>query len=258
MTGKVWLVGAGPGDPGLMTVKGMECLRQSDVVVYDRLVNPLLLQEAPAHCVRIDVGKRAESHPIPQGKINAILIEQATLGRNVVRLKGGDPFVFGRGGEEAEALARAGIVYDVVPGITSAIGGLARAGIPVTHRDFASSFHVITGHLRDGKDPHNWQILAQLDGTLVILMGMSRLADICRELMAHGRRPDTPAAVIMNASRPEQRVVLATLATLAEQSARAGLAAPSLIVIGEVASLTLLQSQYQRLTAVQARPFRLR
>ncbi len=129
-----------------------------------------------------------------------------------------------------------------MPGITSAIGGLARAGIPVTHREFSSSFHVITGHLRDGKDPHNWQLLAQLDGTLVILMGMSRLADICRQLMSHGRSADTPAAVVMNASHPDQRRVLATLGTLAEQSRLAGLGAPSLIVIGDVASLSLLQS----------------
>ncbi len=241
MSGKVWLVGAGPGDPGLMTVMGMQCLRQADAVVYDRLVNPVLLKETAPHCVLIDVGKRADHHQIPQEQINAILIEQAGLGRKVVRLKGGDPFVFGRGGEEAEALARAGIACDVVPGITSAIGGLARAGIPVTHRDFASSFHVITGHLRDGKDPHNWRLLAQLEGTLVILMGMSRLADICRQLMDHGRAADTPAAVVMNASHPEQRMVLATLATLPEQSRLAGLGAPSLIVIGEVASLALLQ-----------------
>ncbi len=242
MSGKVWLVGAGPGDPRLITVMGMECLRQADAVVYDRLVNRLLLAEAPAHCVLIDVGKRADHHPIPQDRINAILIEQARLGRSVVRLKGGDPFVFGRGGEEAEALIRAGIPCEVVPGITSAIGGLARAGIPVTHRDFASSFHVITGHLRDGKDPHNWQVLAQLDGTLVILMGMSRLEDICQQLIAHGRSADTPAAVVMNASHPEQRMVLATLADLPERARLAGLAAPSLIAIGEVTSLALLQS----------------
>ena len=242
MAGKVWLVGAGPGDPGLMTVKGMQCLRQADAVVYDRLVNPLLLQETAAGCLLIDVGKRADHHPIPQDRINAILIEQAGLGRNVVRLKGGDPFVFGRGGEEAEALVKSGISCEVIPGITSAIGGLARAGIPVTHRDFASSFHVITGHLRDGKDPHDWQLLAQLEGTLVILMGMSRLAEICRQLMRHGRDADTPAAVVMNASHPDQRMVLATLATLARQSEQAGLRAPALIVIGAVASLSLLQA----------------
>lgn len=242
MSGKVWLVGAGPGDPKLITVMGMECLRQADAVVFDRLVNPALLGEAPADCVLIDVGKRADHHPIPQEQINTILIEQAQLGRNVVRLKGGDPFVFGRGGEEAEALVYAGICCEVVPGISSAIGGLARAGIPVTHRDFASSFHVITGHLREGKDPHNWQVLAQLDGTLVILMGMSRLAEICQQLIDNGRRADTPAAVVMNASHPEQRMVLAPLGQLSEQARLAGLAAPSLIVIGAVTSLALLQS----------------
>ena len=242
MSGKVWLVGAGPGDPKLITVMGMECLRQADAVVFDRLVNPALLGEASADCVLIDVGKRADHHPIPQEQINTILIEQAQLGRNVVRLKGGDPFVFGRGGEEAEALVHAGISCEVVPGISSAIGGLARAGIPVTHRDFASSFHVITGHLREGKDPHNWQVLAQLDGTLVILMGMSRLAEICQQLIDNGRRADTPAAVVMNASHPEQRMVLAPLGQLSEQARLAGLAAPSLIVIGAVTSLALLQS----------------
>ncbi len=242
MSGKVWLVGAGPGDPKLITVMGMECLRQADAVVFDRLVNPKLLDEAPAHCVLIDVGKRADHHPIPQEQINAILIEQARLDRNVVRLKGGDPFVFGRGGEEAEALVRSGITCEVVPGITSAIGGLARAGIPVTHRDFASSFHVITGHLRDGKDPHNWRVLAQLDGTLVILMGMSRLAEICQQLIDNGRSADTPAAVVMNASHLDQRMVLAPLGKLSEQVKLAGLAAPSLIVVGAVTSLALLQS----------------
>jgi uroporphyrin-III C-methyltransferase len=153
MTGKVWLVGAGPGDPGLLTVKGLNCLREAEAVVFDRLVNPLLLQEAPAGCELHDVGKEANRHPIPQPQINQILIDCASRGLRVVRLKGGDPFVFGRGSEEMQALRECGIECEVVPGITSAIGGLAAAGIPVTHRDFASSFHVVTGHLQDGKEP---------------------------------------------------------------------------------------------------------
>ena len=178
MSAKVWLVGAGPGDPGLITVKGLSCIRQADALVYDRLVCADLLAEAPVGCELINVGKRADHHPVPQEEINGILIRQAQLGRQVVRLKGGDPYVFGRGGEEAEALALLGIPFEVVPGITSAIGGLAYAGIPVTHRSHASAFHVITGHLQAGKAPLDWATLARLDGTLVFLMGMSQLEQV--------------------------------------------------------------------------------
>ena len=237
MSGKVWLVGAGPGDPGLMTVKGLACLREAQAVVYDRLVNPVLLEEAPPHCEFHDVGKEANCHPIPQPQINQLLIDCARRGLKVVRLKGGDPFVFGRGSEEAQALREAGFDCEVVPGVTSAIGGLAAAGIPVTHRDYASSFHVVTGHLRDGKAPQQWHTLAQVPGTLVVLMGMAQLREIASALIAGGKPADTPAAVVMHASTPLQQVVSAPLGQLADASEAAGCHAPALIVVGEVVSL---------------------
>ncbi|WP_437888830.1 uroporphyrinogen-III C-methyltransferase [Phytobacter sp. V91] len=237
MTGKVWLVGAGPGDPELLTVKGLNCLRKAEAVVFDRLVNPQLLQEAPADCEFHDVGKEANCHPIPQPQINQILIDCARRGLNVVRLKGGDPFVFGRGSEELLALREQGLAVEVVPGITSAIGGLAAAGIPVTHRHCASSFHVVTGHLQEGKEPQDWQKLAGLSGTLVILMGMSQIRTICAALLDAGKAANTPAAVVMRASTPHQQVVSAPLSQLAEKSEAAGFHAPALIVIGEVVSL---------------------
>lgn len=237
MTGKVWLVGAGPGDPGLMTVKGMDCLRNAQAVVFDRLVNPLLLKEAPKGCEFHDVGKEANCHPVPQPQINQILIDCARRGLRVVRLKGGDPFVFGRGSEEAQALREQGLEVEVVPGITSAIGGLAAAGIPVTHRHCASSFHVVTGHLQEGKVPQDWNAIARLSGTLVILMGMAQINAICAALIQAGKSPDTPAAVVMRASTPEQQVLTSPLSHLAAQSEAAGFRAPALIVIGEVVSL---------------------
>jgi uroporphyrin-III C-methyltransferase len=223
-------------------VKGLHCIRNADVLVYDRLVCRELLAEVPAGCERINVGKTPNNHPIPQEEINQILVTHAQRGRNVVRLKGGDPYVFGRGGEEVETLARAGVEFEVIPGISSSIGGLAYAGIPVTHRDHASSFHVVTGHLQQGKEPQDWEHLARLQGTLVILMGMSQLEHICGELMRHGRRSDTPAAAVMYASHRVQRIAAATLATLAEEVERQQIKAPALIVIGEVVQLhTLLQ-----------------
>ena len=242
MKGKVWLVGAGPGDASLITVKGLHCIRNADVLVYDRLVCRELLEEASADCELINVGKTPNNHPIPQDEINQILVAQALMGREVVRLKGGDPYMFGRGGEEVETLAKVGIPFEVVPGITSAIGGLAYAGIPVTHRDHASSFHVITGHLQQGKEPQDWATLARLQGTLVILMGMSQIDTICAQLIEHGKPADTPAAAVMYASRNVQQSAAGTLATLPEDVIRAGIKAPALIVIGEVVQLqSLLQ-----------------
>ncbi|MFB0953140.1 MAG: uroporphyrinogen-III C-methyltransferase [Aeromonadaceae bacterium] len=237
MSAKVWLVGAGPGDPGLITVKGLSCIRQADALVYDRLVCADLLAEAPVGCELINVGQRADHHPVPQEEINGILIRQAQLGRQVVRLKGGDPYVFGRGGEEAEALALLGIPFEVVPGITSAIGGLAYAGIPVTHRSHASAFHVITGHLQAGKAPLDWATLARLDGTLVFLMGMSQLDTICHSLIRHGMDPQTPAAAVMQASQHAQRMSVGNLTSLPRRVEEDGLRAPALIVIGEVVQL---------------------
>lgn len=235
--GKVWLVGAGPGDASLITVKGLHCIRHAEVLVHDRLVNPELIASAPADCKIINVGKTPNHHPVPQDEINSILVEYASAGKNVVRLKGGDPFVFGRGGEEAEALALLGLDFEVIPGISSSIGGLAYAGIPVTHRDHASSFHVVTGHMCQNNEPQNWQALAALSGTLVILMGMARLTEISQLLISYGKSPATPAAVVMNASQPRQQVAIGTLATLPEQAARLKLSPPALIVIGDVVNL---------------------
>ncbi|MFA3760424.1 uroporphyrinogen-III C-methyltransferase [Yersinia sp. 2544 StPb PI] len=236
-SGKVWLVGAGPGDAALITVKGLHVIRRADALVYDRLVCAELLAEAPDGCEMINVGKNPNHHLVPQTEINQILVDCAQRGLNVVRLKGGDPYVFGRGGEEAETLALAGIPFEVVPGISSAIGGLAYAGIPVTHRDYASGFHVITGHLRQGNEPQDWATLAKLEGTLIILMGMTQLTTICQQLVAGGKAPTTPAAVVMYASHQQQQVASGTLLTLADQVAAQGLSAPALIVIGDVVRL---------------------
>ncbi|MDX7991515.1 uroporphyrinogen-III C-methyltransferase [Xenorhabdus sp. Reich] len=234
----VWLVGAGPGDAGLITIKGLLCIQCADVIVHDRLVNPELIAQAPEHCEIINVGKEHDYHPIPQEEINQILLKYALAGKRVVRLKGGDPYVFGRGGEEAEVLAQHGIQFEIVPGISSSIGGLAYAGIPVTHRDYASGFHVVTGHTAQGSEQQNWEVLAQLEGTLIILMGMSRLEEICRQLIRYGKSPATPAAVIMYASHPKQDRVIGTLKTLPAKAEEKKLHAPALIVVGDVVNLS--------------------
>lgn len=237
--GFVSLVGAGPGDPDLITVKGLRRLREADVVVYDALVNPKLLRECRPGAELIAAGKRAGRHSASQEWITALLIEKAAAGLLVVRLKGGDPFVFGRGGEEAEALWAAGIAWEVVPGVTSAIGAPAYAGIPVTHREAASSVTIVTGH----EDPSrietriNWSALAQSADTLVFLMGLGRLATIAGQLVAHGRPSDTPAAVIRSGTLDEQETVVGILATIADDVARAGLTAPATLVVGEVVRL---------------------
>jgi uroporphyrin-III C-methyltransferase len=235
MKGKVWLVGAGPGDPTLLTVKALYCIREADVIVYDRLVSDEILQQAPKQCQMVNVGKLPNFHPIPQDDINETLVNFAQQGYNVVRLKGGDPYVFGRGGEEADALVEHNIEFEVVPGITSAIGGLAYAGIPVTHRDHASSFHVVTGHLKQGKDPLDWSLYSKLDGTLVILMGMSQIESICQQLVDGGKANDTPAAVVRYASRDNQQVVTGTVSDIAQRVKDSGITSPALIVIGGVA-----------------------
>ena len=195
MPGKVTLVGAGPGDPGLLTRKGLEALEKADVVVYDRLVSPAILALMPEGAVKINVGKEASRHPVPQEQINRILLEQAQQGHNVVRLKGGDPFLFGRGGEELELLAEHRIPFEEVPGITSAIAAPAYGGIPVTHRDCCSSLHIVTGHQRAGKElAIDFEALVRTGGTLVFLMGVSALPTICAGLLDAGMAPDTPAA----------------------------------------------------------------
>ena len=233
----VHLVGAGPGDPGLLTVRGAEVLGRADVVVYDRLVHPSLVDLAPPEATRVYVGKAPGRAEIEQPDINALLVEHGRAGRAVVRLKGGDPYVFGRGGEEAEALAAAGVPFEVVPGITSAIGAPAYAGIPVTHRGTSTHFTVVTGHEDPAKGSADvdWEALAKAGGTLVILMGAGRVGDIAARLVAGGRPPETPVAAVRNGTRADQQTVRATLATIAD----AGVRAPAAIVVGEVAGLDL-------------------
>ena len=237
--GRVYLVGAGPGDPGLMTVRGLEILRTADVIVYDRLVNPVLLDEAPPAALRLFAGKRAGGHCLPQDQINARLIEQARLGRSVVRLKGGDPFVFGRGGEEALALAEAGIPFEVVPGVSAAVAVPAYAGIPVTHRGLASSFAVVTGHEDPAKDHADvdWGRLATAVDTLVVLMGAQSLPRIAAELIGHGRSPDTPVALIRWGTTEAQEVSISTLGGVVTRAGAGRVAPPMLAIIGEVVRL---------------------
>ena len=216
MSGSVALVGAGPGDPGLLTVRGAELLAAAEVVVYDRLANAALLALAPVDAERISVGKAPGAVEMSQDDINALLVEHGRAGRRVVRLKGGDPFVFGRGGEEAEALAAAGVPFEVVPGITSAIGAAAYAGIPVTHRGVSTHFTVVTGHEdpAKGRSDVDWEALGRAGGTLVILMGAGHIDEIARRLIDGGRAPDTPVAAVRNGTRPDQHTVRATLATV--------------------------------------------
>jgi uroporphyrinogen III methyltransferase/synthase len=234
--GKVYLVGAGPGDPGLLTVRGLQLLHSANVVVYDQLVNPVLLEEVSPVAIRIFVGKQAGRHCIDQEEINRELIGYARRGYEVIRLKGGDPFVFGRGGEEAEALADAGIPFEIVPGVSSAIAGPAYAGIPLTHRKWSSSFAVITGHeARKAKSSVDWTKLATAVDTLVILMGLHNLPAIVAQLIAHGRGPETPVAVIRWGTTRAQETVTGTLADIVEKSA--SLKAPALIVVGQVVEL---------------------
>jgi len=235
----VYLVGAGPGDPGLITVKGLEVLRQAQVVVYDQLASPALLKEAPAAAEIIYVGKKAGAHALPQEGINQLLVDKARAGLNVVRLKGGDPYVFGRGGEEALALTAAGFPFEVVPGVSAAVAVPAYAGIPVTHRGLASLVTFITGHEDPTKEASAiaWDVLAKTQGTLVFLMGVKNLADNCRRLMKGGRPPETPAAVIEKGTSPEQRTVTGVLGDIAAKAKEAGIKPPAILVVGEVVSL---------------------
>jgi uroporphyrinogen III methyltransferase/synthase len=238
-SGTVYLVGAGPGDPGLLTVRGRDILSQADAVVYDRLANPLFLHLARPDAVLIDVGKVVGRHAMTQEEINRTLVEQARLGRSVCRLKGGDPFVFGRGGEEALECRAAGIPFEVVPGVTSSIAAGAYAGIPVTHRNVATSFAVITGHENPDKPETqvDWPGLARGADTLVFLMGIGNLPEITAQLIKHGRDAETPAAVVQWGTWPCQKVLVGTLADIAEQVAAAGLKPPAVTIVGHVAAL---------------------
>ena len=237
MKGKVYLVGAGPGDYKLITMKAMECIKKADVIVYDRLANDRLLNEAKENCEFIYVGKESSNHTLSQDGINEVICDKAKEGKIVTRLKGGDPYVFGRGGEEGEYLLERGVDFEVVPGITSAIGGLCYAGIPITHRDFASSFHVITGHLKDEESELDWKTLAKLDGTMVFLMGISNLGNICTNLINEGKDKTTPVAIINWGTRYNQRVVTGNLENIYDIVLKENIKPPSLIAVGGVVSL---------------------
>lgn len=252
--GCVYLVGAGPGDPELITVKGLRCLRAADAVVYDRLANPELLDEASPHAELIFVGKESGHSCLRQEEINAILIEQASLGRKVVRLKGGDPFIFGRGGEEALALTEAGIAFEVVPGISSAIAVPAYAGIPVTQRGQSGVLTIVTGHEQPGRSSSlvDWEALAKVDGTLVILMGVATLPEISQNLLRGGMASTTPAAVIEQGTTAHQRQATGTLGDIAERVVVAGLRSPAVVVIGRVVDLSAELSWFAPAESLQS------
>ena len=239
MTGKVYLVGAGPGDPGLFTIKGLELLRKADVVMYDALANPELLKECRSDAEVIDAGKRARDHHLSQWQTNELLVKYAKEGKLVVRLKGGDPFLFGRGAEEAEELRKAGAEVHVVPGVSSSISVPELAGIPVTHRDYASLVTFITGHEKADRetDRIDWRALVGGHGTLVIMMGLGNAGRISSELIAGGMSPDTPAAVISKGSTPDQRVAVTTVEGLESAIKDNGLEPPGIMVVGEVAKV---------------------
>ncbi len=237
--GKVYLVGAGPGDPGLITLKGFRLLQMADVVIYDRLVHPEVLSEIPQTAEKLYVGKKCDHHTLPQDEINALMVAKAREGKLVVRLKGGDPFVFGRGAEEVLYLVEAGIAWEVVPGVTSATAVPAYAGIPITHREFCSMASIITGHETFSKDRSQlrYDLIAPNDSTLVILMGVTNLGKIVEELILHGRPPATPACIITWGTYPEQQVLTGTLGDIVEKKEAAALNPPGIIVIGEVVRL---------------------
>ena len=246
--GKVWLVGAGPGDIGLFTLKGEAVLQQADVVVYDSLVGEGVLARIPEHARLINVGKRASHHTMVQEDINKVLLEEAQKGNKVVRLKGGDPFLFGRGGEELELLSENGISYEIVPGVTSPISVPAYNGMPVTHRDFCSSLHIITGHKRAGQTYDiDFRALTQTKGTLVFLMGIAALEDICKGLLNGGMDPDMPAAVLQKGTTAGQKRVVATVSTLNAEVDRQGIETPAIIVVGKVCSLADRFAWYEKL-----------
>ena len=234
VVGRVTLLGAGPGDPELMTLKGVRALEQADVLVYDRLVNPQVLDFAGDHCEKIYVGKRKDVHSLPQDKICELLVSLARQGKTVVRLKGGDPFVFGRGGEELDVLEAAGVPWQVIPGITAATGCAASTGIPLTHRDCAHALTFITAHRKNGELNFNWDLALQRDQTVVFYMGLSVVADIAAGLIARGKDAATPVAVVANGSRHDQQIVAATLDTIGEQLQQVSLPSPALIILGEV------------------------
>ena len=248
MTGKVWLVGAGPSDPGLFTLKGKSVLKQAQVVVYDALVGQGILNMIPQEAEKIHVGKRANHHTMPQEEINRVLAEKAMEGLRVVRLKGGDPFLFGRGGEELEYLLQRRIPCEVVPGVTSAIAVPAYNGIPVTHRDYCSSVHIITGHKKQGENYDiDFEALVKTRGTLVFLMGVSALGEICKGLMEKGMDGQMPAAILQKGTTASQKRIVATVSTLEEAVKREGIETPAIIVVGKVCALADSFAWYEKL-----------
>jgi uroporphyrin-III C-methyltransferase len=251
-TGRVFLVGAGPGDPDLLTLRAARLLQQADVVVYDHLVSPDVLALIGPGVERRYVGKERSHHSMSQDNINTLLVQLARRGQQVVRLKGGDPFIFGRGGEELQVLAAERVPFEVVPGITAACGVASYAGIPLTHRDFAQSCTFVTGHLKDGSCNLDWPALTRPRQTVVIYMGLTGLAQICQQLIAHGLPRDWPAAVVACGTQAGQRTVCATLATLADAVASEGLRSPSLTIVGEVVRLREELSWFEAVNAAQA------
>jgi len=235
--GEVYLVGAGPGDPELLTLKALRFMQQADVVIYDRLVSDPIMELCRRDAEKIYVGKARSNHAVPQEGINALLVKYAQEGKRVCRLKGGDPFIFGRGGEEIEELFAAGVAFQVVPGITAASGCSAYAGIPLTHRNYAQSVRFLTGHLKEGSPELPWSELVYENQTLVLYMGLVGLEKICQKLIAHGQRPDMPVALVSKGTTPEQKVVVGTLADIASKVTEHQIQAPTLTIIGEVVKL---------------------
>ena len=237
LCGKVYLVGAGPGDPELLTLRAVRLLEKADVVVYDHLVSSAVLDFVSPNTERIYAGKRRNEHTMRQEQINALLVKLAQEGKQVVRLKGGDPFIFGRGGEELQTLADQGVAFEVVPGVTAASGVSSYAGIPLTHRDYAQSCIFVTGHLKDGTADLDWPNLVRPRQTVVIYMGLGGLPEICRQMILHGASPNLPIAVVQDGSIETQKVVTGTLADMPERVVQAALKSPCLTLIGDVVKL---------------------
>ncbi|MCB6183166.1 siroheme synthase CysG [Leeia sp. TBRC 13508] len=235
--GAVYLVGGGPGNPDLLTFRALRLMQEADVVLYDNLVAPAIVELVRRDAERIYVGKKTNQHTLPQDDINQLLVKLAKEGKKVLRLKGGDPFIFGRGGEEIETLAENGIPFEVVPGITSAAGASCYAGIPLTHRDYAQACTFVTGHRREGEEALDWPRLVQKNETVVVYMGVGQSASICQQLILHGRDKDTPAAIVEQATTDNQRVITGTLTTLPELITEKGVKSPALIIIGDVVKL---------------------